>query len=90
VISRTVLTSSNYNDNEKKTTGGRNGYGAKLANIFSTEFTIETADGQRSGMKYRQTFTNNMQSKGTPKVKECKRDDNYTVITFKVDFMSFS
>lgn len=56
-----VLTSSNYNDNEKKTTGGRNGYGAKLANIFSTEFTIETADGLRSGKKYKQTFTNNMQ-----------------------------
>jgi hypothetical protein len=32
-----LLTSSNYDDNEKKVTGGRNGYGAKLANIFSTE-----------------------------------------------------
>jgi len=35
-----LLTSSNYNDSEKKTTGGRNGYGAKLANIFSIEFTV--------------------------------------------------
>lgn len=34
-------------------TGGRNGYGAKLANIFSTEFTIETCDGQRQ-RKYKQ------------------------------------
>lgn len=42
-----LLTSSNYDDTQKKTTGGRNGYGAKLANIFSTEFTIETADGKR-------------------------------------------
>lgn len=24
-------------------TGGRNGYGAKLCNIFSTKFTVETA-----------------------------------------------
>lgn len=31
-----LLTSSNYDDNEKKTTGGRNGFGAKLTNIFST------------------------------------------------------
>lgn len=30
-------------------TGGRNGYGAKLANIFSSEFTIETADGACTG-----------------------------------------
>ena len=39
-----LLTSSNYDDNEKKVTGGRNGYGAKLANIFSNEFTVETVD----------------------------------------------
>jgi DNA gyrase/topoisomerase IV subunit B len=32
------LTSSNYDDDQKKMTGGRNGYGAKLANIYSTEF----------------------------------------------------
>ncbi|NXY89928.1 TOP2B topoisomerase, partial [Alcedo cyanopectus] len=38
-----LLTSSNYDDNEKKVTGGRNGYGAKLCNIFSTKFTVETA-----------------------------------------------
>ena len=42
-----LLTSSNYDDDEKKVTGGRNGYGAKLVNIFSTEFTIETADSKR-------------------------------------------
>ncbi|MEQ2218283.1 DNA topoisomerase 2-beta [Xenoophorus captivus] len=38
-----LLTSSNYDDEEKKVTGGRNGYGAKLCNIFSTKFTVETA-----------------------------------------------
>jgi len=48
-----LLTSSNYDDNVKKTTGGRNGYGAKLTNIFSTEFVIETADGRRL-KKYKQ------------------------------------
>ena len=48
-----LLTSSNYDDNERKTTGGRSGYGAKLANIFSTGFVIETADGRRQ-KRYRQ------------------------------------
>uniref|UniRef100_A0A673HT73 DNA topoisomerase 2 n=1 Tax=Sinocyclocheilus rhinocerous TaxID=307959 RepID=A0A673HT73_9TELE len=38
-----LLTSSNYDDDEKKVTGGRNGYGAKLCNIFSIKFTVETA-----------------------------------------------
>ncbi|ONI20485.1 hypothetical protein PRUPE_2G018500 [Prunus persica] len=48
-----LLSSSNYDDTEKKTTGGRNGYGAKLTNIFSTELIIETADGKRQ-KKYKQ------------------------------------
>ena len=34
-----MMTSSNYDDNEKKVTGGRNGFGAKLCNIFSESFT---------------------------------------------------
>jgi len=34
-----MMTSSNYDDAEKKVTGGRNGFGAKLCNIFSESFT---------------------------------------------------
>ena len=46
-------------------TGGRNGFGAKLANIFSTEFVIET--GQKRRSKYfKQTFYNNMSRKDEP------------------------
>ena len=37
-----LLTSANYDKSEQKTTGGKNGYGAKLANIFSTDFSVET------------------------------------------------
>lgn len=39
-----LLTSSNYEDKKKKVTGGRNGFGAKLTNIFSTYFQVQTAD----------------------------------------------
>ena len=39
-----LLTSSNYDDSIKKVTGGRNGFGAKLANVFSKKFEIECAD----------------------------------------------
>jgi DNA topoisomerase-2 len=38
-----LLTSSNYNDDQKKVTGGRNGYGAKICNIFSKKFVLETS-----------------------------------------------
>ncbi|KAL9175513.1 hypothetical protein ABFS82_02G117600 [Erythranthe guttata] len=84
-----LLTSSNYDDNEKKTTGGRNGYGAKLTNIFSTEFVIETADGKRL-KKYKQVFSNNMGTKSEPVISKCKSGENWTKITFKPDLTKFS
>jgi len=42
-----LLTSSNFNDEEKKVTGGRNGYGAKLCNVFSTKFIVETGNRKK-------------------------------------------
>jgi DNA topoisomerase-2 len=52
-----LLTSSNYNDEEQRVTGGRNGYGAKLANVFSSKFWIVISDGKKV---YRQTWCDNM------------------------------
>ena len=57
-----LLTSSNYDQSEKKHVGGKNGYGAKLANIFSRQFTIETVD-EKNKLKFTQTFRDNMKSK---------------------------
>lgn len=54
-----LLTSSNYDDTEKKITGGRNGLGAKLTNIFSKTFAIETVDS-KVGKKLSITWSNNM------------------------------
>jgi DNA topoisomerase-2 len=82
-----LLTSSNYDDEEQKVTGGRNGYGAKLCNIFSTKFTLETADS-RSKKKYKQTWTDNMSKMGAAKITDQKGDD-FTKITFNPDFAKF-
>ncbi|CDK25475.1 unnamed protein product [Kuraishia capsulata CBS 1993] len=83
-----LLTSSNYDDDEKKVTGGRNGYGAKLCNIFSTSFTIETADKQ-SGKVYKQTWSNNMSSHTKPKITAMKTAKEYTKISFNPDLSKF-
>lgn len=40
-----LLTGSNYDDSEKRVVGGRNGFGAKLTNVYSTEFSVEVCDG---------------------------------------------
>ncbi|KAG0442401.1 DNA topoisomerase 2 [Dictyocoela muelleri] len=82
-----LLTSSNYDDKEKKVTGGRNGYGAKLCNIFSEEFIVETAD-QSVGLKYFQRYRKNMSEKEDPVIKPYIGPD-YTKITFKPDFKRF-
>lgn len=68
-------------------TGGRNGYGAKLANIFSTRFTIETADGSKL-QRYKQVFTKNMTEKGEPVISAYSGPD-YTCVTFQPDLKRF-
>lgn len=83
-----LLTSSNYDDDEDKVTGGRNGFGAKLTNIYSSEFIVETADRQRE-LKYRQVFSNHMHAKDKPKILKNSRKEEYTCITFKPDLSLF-
>jgi DNA topoisomerase-2 len=81
------MTSSNYNDDQEKVTGGRNGFGAKLTNIFSTKFVIRTGDKEK-GKVYEQVFENNMGKKSAPKIMEKKTED-FTEVTFYPDFPKF-
>ncbi|XP_056335728.1 DNA topoisomerase 2-beta isoform X2 [Danio aesculapii] len=83
-----LLTSSNYDDNEKKVTGGRNGYGAKLCNIFSLKFTVETAckEYKRS---FKQTWTENMGKSNEAKIKYFEGED-FTCVTFQPDLAKFN
>lgn len=82
-----LLTSSNYDDEEAKVTGGRNGYGAKLTNIYSTEFQLDTIDS-KTKQRYRQTWRKNMSIMDKAKIDKVTGDD-YTQITFKPDFSKF-
>mmetsp|Transcript_86709 Transcript_86709/g.135717 ORF Transcript_86709/g.135717 Transcript_86709/m.135717 type:complete len:1216 (-) Transcript_86709:139-3786(-) len=80
-----LLTSDNYDDNEKKVTGGRNGFGAKLTNIFSTKFVVETAG---KGKKYHQQWNSNMSRKSKPEIKSYSGEP-YTMVEFWPDFEKF-
>lgn len=87
-----LLTSTNYGKDEdgnkvEKITGGKNGYGAKLANIFSEWFKIETVDAYRK-KKYTQHCRNNMKDIEVPKIKNTNKKP-YTKITFKPDLNYF-
>lgn len=83
-----LLTSSNYNDEEERKTSGRNGYGAKLTNIFSKTFTIETYDAER-GVLYTQTWKNNMHDREEPVIVKKKLRSGYTKITWLPDYKRF-
>jgi len=80
-----LLTSSNYDDTQERTTGGRNGYGAKLTNIFSTDFSIVVNDGKRS---YSQSWQKNM-SVCSPPIIEKSAAKTSVRITFSPDYSRF-
>ena len=85
-----LLTGSNYDDDRERTTGGRNGYGAKLANIYSTFFSVETVDSDEK-LKFYQEFKNNMSIKEKPKITALKTESpkSYTSITFQPELSRF-
>ena len=81
-----LLTSSNY-DQKKKIVGGKNGYGAKLTNIFSKIFTIETVDNIEH-KKFVMVCEDNMLKKGKPKITN-NNGPPYVKITFMPDYEKF-
>jgi DNA gyrase/topoisomerase IV subunit B len=82
-----LLTSSNYTEGEQRTTGGKNGYGAKLVGIFSRYFIVETVDSNRQ-LKYNQQFTENNKNILPPKITK-NSSKPYTKITFVPDYQKF-
>ena len=81
-----LLTSKNYNKSGK-TTGGKNGFGAKLVNLFSTWFQVETVDHKRK-LKYSKDYRNNMSEKEDHLLSKFGGKP-YTKISWKIDFERF-
>jgi len=75
---------SNFDDTTDSTGTGQNGEGASLTNIFSTSFTVQTADNHKS---FSQTWSKNMTEKTDPIIKPVTgKNKNYTKITFTPDY----
>jgi len=89
MIFGTLLTSGNY-DQKGKTIGGKNGVGAKVANIFSKRFDVEIVDTTRN-LKYYQRFTENMFKKEEPIITQLPKKSykSYTKISFIPDYKKF-
>jgi len=80
-----LRTSTNYDKNEKKIVGGKNGFGFKLVLIWSTWGSIETVDHTR-GLKYTQTFHNNLEKIDAPVITKTKSTKPYTKVSFIPDY----
>ena len=82
-----LLTSTNYDKNEKKLVGGKNGYGVKLVNIFAKKLVITIVDGKRN-LKYTQTFEDNMSKVHPPVIKPAKVK-SFVEVEWTPDFQRF-
>ena len=83
-----LLTSGNYDKGEEKIVGGKNGYGAKLTNIFSNRFVLETRS-PKHGQKYTQTWTDHMSKASKPSIKADKAQKGFVKITYEPDMTRF-
>ena len=83
-----LLTSTNYDDTQKRIVGGRNGYGAKLANIYSSHFEITIKDGENKRL-YTQSWSHNMTQCTPPKIKKFAGSTSVVSITFVPDWKRF-
>ena len=82
-----LRTSTNYDKNEKKIVGGKNGFGFKLVLIYSKWGILETIDSSR-GLKYTQKFENNLSKINKPNVRKSKSSD-YTMVKWLPDYERF-
>ena len=81
-----LRTSTNYNKDEKKIVGGKNGFGFKLVLIWSTYGKVETVDHIRN-LKYVQEFHNNLDTISPPTITKVSGSTKpYTKVTFKPDY----
>jgi len=84
-----MLTGSNFSKMDE-TTGGRHGLGAKVCNIFSTWFKVETQDGKNV---FEMEWTGNMKVKHAARVRpitpEEAKTGQFTRIQFKPDWLRF-
>ena len=83
-----LLTSTNYDDTKKRIVGGRNGYGAKLTNIYSSEFSIVIKDHEAK-QTYTQKWEKNMTVCHPPKITKHSGSTSSVSITFTPDWHRF-
>ena len=87
IVFGVFMSSTNYNDDEKRRSSGRNGYGSKLCNTFAKSFTVETQDETR-GLHFIQTWRENMSIIEPPVVTK-RSGKGFTKVSWLPDYSRF-
>lgn len=83
-----VKAGTNFNDEEKRLTSGRNGMGSKATLTFSSEFRVEhTSVADKK--KFVQVYRNNGRFRTEPEIETYRLKKGYTQISFIPDYERF-
>jgi DNA topoisomerase-2 len=88
VIFGTLRSSTNYDTNVIRMGCGRNGFGAKLTNIFSKAFQVKIGDSKNK-REYTGMWQNNMKDGPHTTVEENYTGENYVQVSWLLDFKRF-
>jgi DNA topoisomerase-2 len=83
-----LLTSSNYDKTEEKIVGGKNGYGQKCTNIYSSYYKVSIRD-PKSQQQYNQVWNNNMSVCEKPHITKDKASKGYVEVAYVPDIKRF-
>lgn len=85
-----LFAGSNFDDSVVAYVGGRHGFGAKLANIFSDSFRLRTVDPSK-GTYYEQVWQGNMATCHPPVVRPAvgRERAGFTIVDFALDMSHF-
>lgn len=85
-----LLTSSNYDQGKDKSVSGRNGYGAKITNVFSKYFSIMIYNPDPLYKKqYFQSWSDNMGIRNEPIIQDYYETVSQVQVQFTLDFPRF-
>nr|CCD13796.1 unnamed protein product [Trypanosoma congolense IL3000] len=82
-----LLTSSNYDDDNQNAVAGRHGYGAKLTNILSLNFSVSC---RTNGREFHMSWQDHMKKATAPRVSNVgSKERNITRVKFLPDYERF-
>ena len=76
---------SNFDDTEQRYTAGRNGVGAKGANVFGQHFKVEIVNAADKKV-FQQEWSSNMSHTPGPRIKASSRKTNHTQVEWTPDY----